>query len=364
MRIQQLIIRIFIFQIIILFLNNGVVFAQESTKQKFTPKISIYERKDFISYDYIFDKNFGLNAPVKIKQNAVSGDYVVLDYGNKCLYVFSSEAKFNYKIGTPGQGPGDILRPQNFTISPNGDIYVYDTGNHRISIYDKNGKYKDMIKLVDRGLADFIIQKDLSLLINSWGREFYFSVFKDGKFINEFGKTTIYNEKNNDLYTMGSIVINDMGNYVFYFRHVPIVKVYDVTGKLLFEKLLFEELNAKSYYDTKSPKALKNEGIHILINKFTLSVNYYNNMYYIMIYNNDEFRKDFQKNDIIIILNSDFVQVEMIYLPLKEIRDLPSEQNFLLPGISYGFEFTKDKKGFIIPKTYRGEIDLYLPKSK
>ncbi|MCB0005308.1 MAG: TIGR03663 family protein [Anaerolineales bacterium] len=44
--------------------------------------------------------------------------------------------------GLAGAGVGQFNAPRNLAIAPNGDIYVADSGNHRIQVFDPNGVYR------------------------------------------------------------------------------------------------------------------------------------------------------------------------------------------------------------------------------
>jgi DNA-binding beta-propeller fold protein YncE len=45
-------------------------------------------------------------------------------------------------IGTTGSDAGQLLQPRNLAISDEGMIFVTDSGNHRIQVFDQNGFYQ------------------------------------------------------------------------------------------------------------------------------------------------------------------------------------------------------------------------------
>ncbi len=49
--------------------------------------------------------------------------------------------KFVQAFGGPGGGPGQFLNPQGISVDPAGNVYVADTGNHRVQKLDSQGRY-------------------------------------------------------------------------------------------------------------------------------------------------------------------------------------------------------------------------------
>ncbi|HEY4202850.1 MAG TPA: peptidyl-alpha-hydroxyglycine alpha-amidating lyase family protein [Devosiaceae bacterium] len=71
------------------------------------------------------------------------GDIYVSDgYGNNCVHKFSADGKHLLTWGQPGIGAGEFNLPHNISCDPDGWVYVADRENHRIQIFDGNGKYQ------------------------------------------------------------------------------------------------------------------------------------------------------------------------------------------------------------------------------
>ncbi len=49
--------------------------------------------------------------------------------------------EFVRTIGSPGNGPGQMLNPLGLSVDPQGNLYVADTGNDRIQKFDDDGNY-------------------------------------------------------------------------------------------------------------------------------------------------------------------------------------------------------------------------------
>ena len=52
---------------------------------------------------------------------------------------------FRWNIGGPGQGEGEFNEPGALSIDPFGNVYVADTGNHRVQIFDAKGGFVEQI---------------------------------------------------------------------------------------------------------------------------------------------------------------------------------------------------------------------------
>ncbi|MFQ5611786.1 MAG: flippase activity-associated protein Agl23 [Anaerolineae bacterium] len=69
------------------------------------------------------------------------GQVYVVDSGNHRVQVFDSEGNFLAKWGEQGTGPGQFSEPWGIAIAPNGNVYVADTWNNRIQVFDAGGNY-------------------------------------------------------------------------------------------------------------------------------------------------------------------------------------------------------------------------------
>ena len=73
-----------------------------------------------------------------------SGDIFVSDgYGNARVHRFTSEGKLIASWGEPGRKPGQFRVPHFVWVDKHDRIWVADRQNHRLQIFDINGKYLD-----------------------------------------------------------------------------------------------------------------------------------------------------------------------------------------------------------------------------
>lgn len=63
------------------------------------------------------------------------GNILVCDNHNHRIQVFDSEGKFVVHLGSYGENVGYFKNPCGVAISDAGDIVVVDTGNNRIQVF-------------------------------------------------------------------------------------------------------------------------------------------------------------------------------------------------------------------------------------
>lgn len=72
-----------------------------------------------------------------------SGDIYVSDgYGNARVHKYTPDGRHILSWGTSGMGPGEFNLPHNIVCDPEGWVYVADRENHRVQIFDGNGRYE------------------------------------------------------------------------------------------------------------------------------------------------------------------------------------------------------------------------------
>ena len=93
----------------------------------------------------------------------------VADSGNHRIAVFDFEGKYIYSIGREGQGPGEFLRPTGICLLPDSGLAVADFGNTRIQIFDRDGEFMKVITTHGLKAADLIMHDGLFYTIPSFG---------------------------------------------------------------------------------------------------------------------------------------------------------------------------------------------------
>jgi tripartite motif-containing protein 71 len=96
---------------------------------------------------YLFKNKWGgqgsaedqFNTPRGIAVNPTNGKVYVADTFNHRIMVFNANGVFDRQWGTFGTGDSQFSSPQGVAVDPtNGEVYVADTNNHRILVFNAN----------------------------------------------------------------------------------------------------------------------------------------------------------------------------------------------------------------------------------
>ncbi|HXX38726.1 MAG TPA: peptidyl-alpha-hydroxyglycine alpha-amidating lyase family protein [bacterium] len=94
---------------------------------------------------------------------AVSRDgalYISDGYGNSRIHKFSAEGQLQHSWGEPGTDPGQFNLPHAVCIDREGLLYVADRENHRVQIFDGDGRYQGQWNNMYRPCGLFIDTRD------------------------------------------------------------------------------------------------------------------------------------------------------------------------------------------------------------
>jgi DNA-binding beta-propeller fold protein YncE len=82
------------------------------------------------------------NQPTKVAIHPRSGDLYISDgYGNARVHRFSKQGEYRGSWGESGTDPGQFNLPHSVAIDPMGRVFVADRENHRLQIFDEEGRY-------------------------------------------------------------------------------------------------------------------------------------------------------------------------------------------------------------------------------
>ncbi len=84
------------------------------------------------------------NLPTGVAISSVGDIFVSDGYGNARVHKFSAEGKLLFSWGEPGAKPGQFRLPHNIWIDRQDRIWISDRENHRVQIFDTEGKLLDI----------------------------------------------------------------------------------------------------------------------------------------------------------------------------------------------------------------------------
>lgn len=125
----------------------------------------------------------------------IDGKLYVCEIRRSQVYVFDLTGNKLMEIGKMGVNPGEFRAPNGVTADKDGNIYVVDTGNSRVQVFNKDGKFLRIINGAKDGKGSSIFVNPRGIGIDTKGRiyvannltNFVVALDKDGKKLFEFG---------------------------------------------------------------------------------------------------------------------------------------------------------------------------------
>lgn len=116
-----------------------------------------------------FGEDDFFHRPSDIEIDSNRSMIFVTDSGNHRVLVFDFQGKFLKIIGSEGQGPAEFLNPTGLFIFADGGLAVADVDNNRIQIFDKAWEFVNSINTKTVQVADMIFKDDKIYTISSFG---------------------------------------------------------------------------------------------------------------------------------------------------------------------------------------------------
>lgn len=147
-----------IFSCLFIFLA-GIIVSDDATK-------TIWSISSFGKDDYFYE-------PSDIEVDPYRSLIYIADSGNNRVLVFDFQGKFLKVIGSKGQGPSEFSNPTGLDILVDGGLAVADVGNNRMQIFDKDGKFVQSISTKGVQVADLIFRDNKIYAISTFGSSGY-----------------------------------------------------------------------------------------------------------------------------------------------------------------------------------------------
>jgi len=155
-----------------------------------------------------FQNPFGITINSK-------GNIFVCDSGNHRIQIFNPEGNFISTFGSKGNRNGQFNHPIGIIIDSKGNIIVSDQKNYRIQIFDSNGNFISTFGSHGDKIGQFkfpggicVDKNDNIYVCDSWNNRIQIFDFQ-GKFISTFG---LKGNENDQFHNPVGITFNSIGN--------------------------------------------------------------------------------------------------------------------------------------------------------
>jgi len=166
------------------------------------------------------------------------GNIYIADKDSSRIFIFENNGAYRTLFGKRGNGPGDLIRP--LKVLPCKDyINIYDSGNSRISTFNKDGIFQSSFRIYNF-YCDIAISKKgeyfaiPAIVQPEYQKGLIHRLSSSGELIKSFGQ--IPPDINAPLQLWGRIAINNEREeiYLLYINFL-IVQIFNFDGELLKE---------------------------------------------------------------------------------------------------------------------------------
>lgn len=253
----------FIFLLNLLFFSLGFPQTKDKAYLKELEKYPLPANAKEIILNFSFPTEEMVEKDVYLKDAfALSADrddnIYVIEKKQSIILKFNKDGKFLKKIGSRGQGPGDLLEPRDVKFDSEGNIVILEGGNRRIQFLNSEGQYIKSFKIFKSYRAFEIYKGNIFLTT--------FEKIKEGKLIDVIDMKGGFKVSIVDQLDLGDIVekqwqsipignlisINAKGEIFTAWEIFSEIHKYSSNGKFLNKmKIQYPKIIDKSRYNYK-----------------------------------------------------------------------------------------------------------------
>lgn len=214
-----------------------------------TPKVALEPVRTLGDVDTA-DENLAFYMPANIVVDD-AGNMYVLDSGNHRIQKFGPDGKYLATLGRQGQGPGEFLYPSRLDIDSAGFLYVSDPHNNRVQVLTSDGKDHKTIRFLEGMAGDVFCGKAGDLVMGPPRFQMRFMgdeadkkaelpklvkvIDGDGKTLREFGERRDYkDELLNNSANQVVLTVDNEGHVYLVFPVQNRIDKYASDGRLLW----------------------------------------------------------------------------------------------------------------------------------
>ena len=194
------------------------------------------------------DENLAFYMPTALAVDG-AGNIYILDTGNHRVQKFGPDGKYLATYGRQGQGPGEFYFPAWLDVDAAGFLYVSDPNNQRIQVLTPDGKDHKTIKGLAQGIGTVLLGKPGELVTGSPRMRFMMNEEKkpealpklvkvldlEGKTVREFGEPVDFkNELVNNSANEVVFTVDGAGQAYLVFSAQNRIEKYAADGRLLW----------------------------------------------------------------------------------------------------------------------------------
>ena len=166
--------------------------GQHVCNSPFTVQVKPFQFRPVLSFGK-FGSSVGMfNGPWGVVVNA-RDEIAVTDTNNHRVQIFNSDGKFLRSFGRQGKKGGEFTHPRGIAFHNNGNIFVTDNNNHRIQIFSGEGAYvgsfggKGSLASQFSNPLGLSVDSDGNIIVADAGNKLIKIFSPDGKFLMKIG---------------------------------------------------------------------------------------------------------------------------------------------------------------------------------
>lgn len=121
------------------------------------------------------DDDFLFHLPSDIALDS-QGNMYILDSGNHRIQKFTSDGQYITTIGNKGQGPAEFIYPLSLDVDSKGYLHISDPGNQRVQVLKSDGKDYKTISFAKDPAGILRISESGLMIMGRGGSPFSFSM--------------------------------------------------------------------------------------------------------------------------------------------------------------------------------------------
>lgn len=141
--------------------KKGLLYISDAKKHS----VSVYSLNDYRKIRSMGNRGVGdgeFNYPTKMDVDPEGRLYVV-DTGNFRVQIFDDEGKFIKSVGEVGDTPGSFARPKGIALDSKGHIYVVDAAFQNFQIFDFEGNILLAVGSGGTNEGEFLLPADITI---------------------------------------------------------------------------------------------------------------------------------------------------------------------------------------------------------